>query len=111
MTVHGDAVEVECEGVIVAIPPALAGRIIYEPLLPSSRDQLAQRMPQGSVVWTTCGPALRAPCGRIYWAGTETPTVWNGYIDGALQSGERAAREVLSHRGVREMVPRSKSDQ
>ena len=40
------------------------------------------------------GEALRAPCGRIHWAGTETATVWNGYFDGAIQAGQRAAREV-----------------
>ena len=41
------------------------------------------------------GPALRQPVGRIHWAGTETSTYWNGYMDGAVRSGERAAREVL----------------
>ena len=41
------------------------------------------------------GPALREPVGRIHWAGTETSTYWNGYMDGAVRSGERAAREVL----------------
>jgi len=46
-------------------------------------------------VLTAFGPALRAPIGALHWAGTETATKWNGYIDGALQSGERAAREVL----------------
>ncbi|MFQ5698543.1 MAG: flavin monoamine oxidase family protein [Myxococcota bacterium] len=43
---------------------------------------------------TRAGPALRAPVGRIHWAGTETAEVWNGYMDGAVRSGERAAREV-----------------
>lgn len=47
-------------------------------------------------VLTAFGPALREPIGSIHWAGTETATVWNGYMDGAVQSGERAAREVLS---------------
>jgi adenylosuccinate lyase len=28
-------------------------------------------------------------------AGTETSTYWNGYMDGAIRSGERAAAEVL----------------
>jgi monoamine oxidase len=46
-------------------------------------------------VWTQYGPALRAPVGRIHWAGAETATVWSGYMDGAVQSGERAAAEVL----------------
>src|SRR6185369_17558939 len=31
-------------------PPALAGRIRYEPALPPLRDQLTQRMPQGSLM-------------------------------------------------------------
>jgi monoamine oxidase len=35
------------------------------------------------------------PIGRIHWAGAETATVWTGYMDGAVQSGERAAAEVL----------------
>jgi monoamine oxidase len=47
-------------------------------------------------VWTQYGPALRAPVGCIHWAGAETATVWSGYMDGAAQSGERAAAEVLS---------------
>ena len=42
------------------------------------------------------GAALRRPVGRIHWAGSETATVWNGYMDGAVESGERAAAEVLA---------------
>jgi monoamine oxidase len=41
------------------------------------------------------GPALRRVQGKIHWAGTETSTYWNGYMDGAVRSGERAAKEVL----------------
>ncbi|XP_064163173.1 probable flavin-containing monoamine oxidase A isoform X1 [Anguilla rostrata] len=40
-------------------------------------------------------PSLRKPCGRIFWAGTETATLWCGYLSGAIQSGQRAALEVL----------------
>jgi monoamine oxidase len=188
--------------VIVAVAPALAGRIDYEPALPGLRDQLTQRVPQGSVikfeavyptpfwrtaglngysnsdrspvgftydnsppdgtpgvllgfvcgadarrlgtmseaarrravlgsftrlfgkraasprtliehnwsnepwtrgcyagylppgVWTDFGAALRAPVGRIHWAGTETAEIFTGYMDGAVRSGERAATEV-----------------
>ncbi|KAJ8408556.1 hypothetical protein AAFF_G00251910 [Aldrovandia affinis] len=40
-------------------------------------------------------PSLRKPCGRIFWAGTETATLWCGYMSGAVQSGQRAALEVL----------------
>jgi monoamine oxidase len=189
--------------VIVAMAPSLAGRIRYEPALPALRDQLTQRMPNGSVIkceavydkpfwrddgltgqavsdaepvritfdntpkdgspgvllgfiegsaaraygpkaaserrtavlnnfatyfgdkalkptayyeknwsadaWTRgCytgylppgalldfGTALRKPTGRIHWAGTETATIWAGYMDGAVRSGQRAAKEVL----------------
>lgn len=45
---------------------------------------------------TTVGPALREPAGRVHWAGTETATEWSGYMDGGVQAGERAAREVLA---------------
>jgi monoamine oxidase len=42
------------------------------------------------------GTALRKPVGRVHWAGTETSTYWNGYMDGAVRSGERAAKEALA---------------
>ena len=42
------------------------------------------------------GAAIRAPVGRIHWAGAETSDYWNGYMDGAVRSGERAAREALA---------------
>ena len=45
------------------------------------------------------GEAIRAPVGRIHWAGTETSTYWNGYMDGAVRSGERVAREVVPKLG------------
>lgn len=38
---------------------------------------------------------IRKPEGRIHWAGTEAATEWMGYMEGAIQSGERAADEVL----------------
>lgn len=192
--------------VIVALPPPLAARLVYDPALPGGRDQLTQRMALGSVVkqigvytrsfwreqglsgqvladvgpahvffdasgrsgtpgqlmafvearaarelgelpesarrqafiecavrvfgdaarepvqyldkvwaddewsrgcyvanpapgaWTELGRWLREPLGRLHWAGTETASEWNGYIDGAIQAGERAAAEVLGAR-------------
>jgi monoamine oxidase len=51
-------------------------------------------MPPG--VMTEYSFALREPSGRIHWAGTETATVWNGYMDGAVQAGKRAAAEALA---------------
>ncbi|MDQ4040805.1 MAG: FAD-dependent oxidoreductase [Actinomycetota bacterium] len=54
-------------------------------------------MPTGA--WTEFGSALRAPIGPLHWAGAETATVWSGYMDGAVQSGERAAAEALARLG------------
>ncbi|MBP7701084.1 MAG: FAD-dependent oxidoreductase [Phenylobacterium sp.] len=48
----------------------------------------------GPGVLTAFGAALRAPVGRIHWAGAETAEVWAGYIDGAIRSGERSAQDV-----------------
>ena len=207
---EGDGVvagEVRARRVIVALPPALAGRIEYDPVLPAARDQLTQRMPMGSVIktmsiydepfwreeglsgsavslpgpaqvifdntppngvpgvllgfleaddarvlgriseaerrdavtgglarifgpraanpsgyveknwsaepysrgcyagvlgpgaWTSYGTWLREPIERIHWAGTETATRWMGYFDGAVQSGKRAAAEVMRAEG------------
>ncbi len=207
VTVVSDRVTVKAKRAIVAVPPALAGRIDYEPLLPFERDQLTQRYGQGTLTkvaaiydrpfwreagltgtavsltgpvtatfddsppeasskrgpgiifgfvggddaraharlspaarraavlnqfaaffgpqakqakeyfetswsqerWTrgcpvgipstgallSYGPWLRRPIGRIHWAGTETSNYWNGYMDGAVRSGQRAAAEVL----------------
>jgi monoamine oxidase len=61
---------------------------------PWSRGGYVAHMPPG--VMTTFGSALREACGRIHWAGTETATEWVGYLDGALQSGIRAAKEVVA---------------
>jgi len=47
-------------------------------------------------IWTAYGPALRAPIGPLHWAGTETSPIWNGKMEGAVRSGERAADEVLT---------------
>jgi len=46
-------------------------------------------------VFTPYGQTLRATIGPLHWAGTETSPQWTGYIEGAIQSGERAAREIL----------------
>jgi monoamine oxidase len=50
----------------------------------------------GTGIYTQYGRLLREPLGRIHWAGTETATVWSGYIDGAISSGKRAAAEILT---------------
>lgn len=48
----------------------------------------------GPGAWTHYGALLREPEGPIHWAGSETSAVWNGYMDGAVRSGERVAAEI-----------------
>jgi monoamine oxidase len=197
-----DGTQYRGDAAIVTLPPALAGRLEYDPPLPSWRDQLTQRMPAGSVIkayaiypepfwrsaglngqaasdtgpvkvtfdnsppsgspgvlmgfiegkeartwarrspeerqeavtgcfvryfgpqaarprqyverdwmaeeftrgcygahfapgtWTSYGEAWRAPAGRIHWAGAECAPRWNGYMEGAVRSGEAVADTV-----------------
>lgn len=49
-----------------------------------------------SGVLSTWGPALRAPFGLVAWAGTETARAWAGFAEGSVESGERAAGELLA---------------
>jgi len=46
--------------------------------------------------WTTVGKAWQETNGHIHWAGTDSAEVWNGYVEGALFSGKRAAEQILS---------------
>ncbi|MGW2518847.1 flavin monoamine oxidase family protein [Streptomyces sp. NPDC001617] len=202
--VTADGITVTAKRVVVAVPRPLSSRITFDPLLPAEQDQLAQRLPMGSIgkaiavydtpfwradglngqavsdsgvvrstfdnsppdasygalmgfieademraydaasvddvktavlkdyvnyfgdkaksptsfvlqrwdnegfsrggpvayappgVLTEYGAALRKPVGGIHWAGTETSTYWTGFMDGAVRSGERAAKEVLA---------------
>ncbi|MGD8325538.1 MAG: FAD-dependent oxidoreductase, partial [Sphingomonadales bacterium] len=48
----------------------------------------------GPGVWADFGDMLAAPIGRIHWAGTDTAGEWNGYIDGGIAAGKRAAAEI-----------------
>lgn len=50
VVVVSDAVTVQAQRAVVAIPPTLAGRIDYDPPLPSPRDHYTQRSPQGSLI-------------------------------------------------------------
>ncbi|EKV15393.1 hypothetical protein PDIG_13400 [Penicillium digitatum PHI26] len=81
----------------------------FGPRMENATDVLVQRwdleefsrggpsafMPPG--VLTQYGSFLRAPVGRIHFAGTETSLRWIGYMDGAISSGERVAGEILEN--------------
>ncbi|MGY2028333.1 flavin monoamine oxidase family protein [Nocardia gipuzkoensis] len=80
------------------------GRKAGSPVDYIEQDWSAERYSGGGMlshaptgVLTQFGHALREPCGRIHWAGTESSAVMCGWIDGAIRSGERAASEVLEH--------------
>jgi len=49
---------------------------------------------------STFDPALRGwlaqPCGRLFFAGEHTSIAWQGYMNGAVESGRRAAAEVAA---------------
>ncbi|GBL97350.1 Amine oxidase [flavin-containing] B [Araneus ventricosus] len=45
--------------------------------------------------FTRYGRVIRTPIDRLYFAGTETAVKWSGYMEGAIEAGERAAREIL----------------
>ncbi|MBX3191857.1 MAG: FAD-dependent oxidoreductase [Labilithrix sp.] len=51
-------------------------------------------MPSGAMA--ACAQELRAPTGRIHWAGTETALASPGYLEGAIEAGERAAKEIIA---------------
>jgi monoamine oxidase len=59
-----------------------------------SRGCYGCHMPTGA--WTNYGSALREPLAPLHWAGSEYSTVWNGYMEGAVRSGQQAAREALT---------------
>jgi len=44
---------------------------------------------------TSMMPGISTPVGRVHFAGEHT-SAWMGWMEGALQSGERVAREILS---------------
>jgi monoamine oxidase len=78
-------------------PRAQNVKAVYEkdwPADPWIRGCPVGVLPPGTLI--DFGPALRAPVGKIHWAGTETSNYWAGYMDGAVRSGERAAAEVLA---------------
>ncbi|MDE5414506.1 flavin monoamine oxidase family protein [Alkalihalobacterium chitinilyticum] len=57
-----------------------------------TRGGYGSHFPPGTL--TKYGNALTEPVGPIHWAGSETATKWRLYMEGAVQSGQRAAEEV-----------------
>jgi monoamine oxidase len=87
----------------------VAMRNLFQRLLPGIRGQIvgvAHRAWQedpwagGGWGWTQPGelqwmfPAMRRPDGRVHFAGEHT-SLWIAYMNGAIESGERAVGEIL----------------
>jgi len=79
------------------------GRAAVRPGQYIERDWMAEEFTRGCYgahfapgVWTSYGEAWRAPVGRIHWAGAECSPKWNGYMEGAVRSGEAAAETVAA---------------
>jgi monoamine oxidase len=99
---HGERTSAERQEVVVDVLARALGERARDVLdyvdldwsaEPFTRGCYGAHLPPGA--WTVYGPALRRPVGRIHWAGTETAERWTGYIDGAIDSGQRVAAEVL----------------
>jgi monoamine oxidase len=79
------------------------GQAAARPAQYFERDWMAEEFTRGCYgahfapgVWTSYGEAWRAPAGRIHWAGTEYAPHWNGYMEGAVRSGETTADAVAA---------------
>jgi monoamine oxidase len=90
------------KAVMAALTCCFGGRA-ERPVAMFSRDWAAEEWTRGAYcgymppgVWTRYGRALRAPVGPIAWAGSETAVEHAGYMEGAIESGERAAAEALA---------------
>jgi len=78
-----------------------------EPILYLEKNWMADEFAGGCYVGTfppgvltTYGKVLRVPFGRVHFAGTITASLWAGYMEGAVESGERAALQVLCRLGI-----------
>ncbi|RLJ33272.1 flavin-dependent amine oxidoreductase [Chryseobacterium sp. 7] len=47
-------------------------------------------------IYSKYGKYLTKPSGNIHWAGTETSTLFKGFMEGVVLSGERVAKEILN---------------
>ena len=114
---------------IVAIPPALACRIEYDPILPGQRDQLTQRMPMGTVIkcmafydepfWredelTGQATSLPGPVQVVFdnTPPNDAPGVLMGFLEGRDgrelgQLSEAERREVVTENFARLFGPRA----
>jgi monoamine oxidase len=95
--------EAERRRVIVRSLEKWFGPRAREPVAYVDKDWVADEWTRGCPtgflppgVLAAYGSGLRDPEGPFHWAGTETAREWAGYMEGALEAGERAAEEVIA---------------
>jgi monoamine oxidase len=87
----------DADGVAKAIEDMLPGAIVEEVgghdwvVDPFSRGTWAAPRPDTWIRWL---PELDRPEGRVAFAGGDIARGWQGYLDGAIETGLRAARET-----------------
>lgn len=47
------------------------------------------------VLTSAAGNSIKTAHDRVHFIGTETSDIWEGYMEGAVRSGERGAKEVI----------------
>ncbi len=99
--------EQERRGLVVEDLVRMFGERARHPVAYYERSWIDEEWSRGCYIgmltpgtWSTLGHALREPVGPIHWAGTETAVIWNGYMDGAIRSGEDAAGAVLAELAI-----------
>lgn len=77
------------------------GEIAAKPVEYIERDWSAEEFTGGCHgahfapgIWTSNGPVLAEPEGVLHWAGAEYSARFNGYMEGAIRSGEDVAAKV-----------------
>lgn len=78
-------------------PRAERGRVVWDHVWQGGNGGAGWSVvvPPGGV--TTVMPGGSEPHGRVHWAGTERADAWAGWLEGAVRSGEHAARQILGH--------------
>jgi monoamine oxidase len=74
-----------------------------EPIDVLERQWMDEEWSQGAVcpisgpgVMASVGHLWKVPIGNIHFVGTEFAKEWNGYMEGAISSGEEGAEQVLT---------------
>jgi monoamine oxidase len=87
------AVRAELDWLGVGKTPLLAHQVVTWEADPWARGGYACFEAGYEAAWR---PWLARPCGRLVFAGEHTSLRWQGYMNGAVESGRRAAAEVVA---------------